>query len=89
MDEPGRLIPQVDGDGVRFRLHPAPPRGVHDARLAVDVVGRRRQAGLPFLEATREIFAAAGKMGAALRKKGITMPLSDLLIASPWPRPMP
>ncbi|MCU0275745.1 MAG: PIN domain-containing protein [Acidobacteria bacterium] len=38
--------------------------------------------GLPFLEATREIFATAGKMGAALRKKGITMPLSDLLIAA-------
>lgn len=38
--------------------------------------------GLPFLEATREIFAAAGKMGATLRKKGITMPVSDLLIAA-------
>jgi hypothetical protein len=38
--------------------------------------------GLPFLETTREIFALAGKMGAALRKKGITMPLSDLLIAA-------
>jgi len=38
--------------------------------------------GLPYLETSREIFAAAGKMGAALRKKGITMPLSDLLIAA-------
>jgi len=38
--------------------------------------------GLPFLETTREIFARAGKMGATLRKKGITMPLSDLLIAA-------
>jgi len=38
--------------------------------------------GLPYLEATREIFATAGKMGSTLRKKGITMPLSDLLIAS-------
>ena len=38
--------------------------------------------GLPYLEATREIFAAAGKMGAALRKKGITIPISDLLIAA-------
>ena len=38
--------------------------------------------GLPFLETTGEIFATAGKMGAALRKKGITMPLSDLLIAA-------
>ncbi len=38
--------------------------------------------GLPFLEATRESFAAAGKMGAALRKKGITVPVSDLLIAA-------
>ncbi len=38
--------------------------------------------GLPFLETTREIFATTGKMGAALRKKGITMPLSDLVIAA-------
>ena len=38
--------------------------------------------GLPYLEATREIFATAGKMGATLRKKGITMPISDLLIAA-------
>jgi predicted nucleic acid-binding protein len=38
--------------------------------------------GLPFLESTHEIFATAGKMGAALRKKGITMPISDLLIAA-------
>jgi len=38
--------------------------------------------GLPFLETTREIFAMTGKMGATLRKKGITLPLSDLLIAA-------
>ena len=38
--------------------------------------------GLPYLETTRDIFAMAGKMGAALRKKGITMPLSDMLIAA-------
>jgi len=38
--------------------------------------------GLPYLETTRQIFALAGKMGAALRKKGITMPISDLLIAA-------
>jgi predicted nucleic acid-binding protein len=38
--------------------------------------------GLPYLETTRDTFAMAGKMGATLRKKGITMPLSDLLIAA-------
>ena len=38
--------------------------------------------GLPFLETTRQVFAATGKMGATLRKKGITMPISDLLIAA-------
>ena len=38
--------------------------------------------GLPYLEATRETFATAGKMGATLRKKGITLPISDLLIAA-------
>lgn len=38
--------------------------------------------GLPYLETTRDVFAMAGKMGATLRKKGITLPLSDLLIAA-------
>lgn len=38
--------------------------------------------GLPWLEATREIFVAAGNMGAALRQKGIAAPLSALLIAA-------
>jgi len=38
--------------------------------------------GLPYLETTRDVFAMAGKMGATLRKKGITVPLSDLLIAA-------
>jgi len=38
--------------------------------------------GLPYLEATREIFATAGKMGATLHKKGITLPISDLLIVA-------
>jgi predicted nucleic acid-binding protein len=38
--------------------------------------------GLPWLETTRMIFTTAGKMGSALRKKGITLPLSDLLIAA-------
>lgn len=35
--------------------------------------------GLPWLETTRETFMAAGKMGAALRLKGIASPLPDLL----------
>lgn len=38
--------------------------------------------GLPFLETTRGIFDRAGKMGAALRRKGITVPLTDLVIAA-------
>lgn len=38
--------------------------------------------GLPWLEATRATFMAAGKMGATLRKKGVTVPLSDLLLAA-------
>ena len=38
--------------------------------------------GLPWLETTREVFAEAGKMGAALRRLGIAMPFSGLLIAA-------
>lgn len=36
--------------------------------------------GLPFLEAGREAFAAAGRMGAALRRRGEAAPLADLLL---------
>ncbi len=38
--------------------------------------------GLPCLESTTEMFSLAGTMGASLRKKGITLPLSDLLVAA-------
>jgi predicted nucleic acid-binding protein len=37
---------------------------------------------LPYLEMTRDIWAAAGEMSASLRGEGITIPLSDLIIAA-------
>lgn len=37
---------------------------------------------LPYLEMTRDIWEQAGKISAVLRKKGLTIPLSDLIIAS-------
>ena len=36
---------------------------------------------LPYLEITRDIWVAAGKMSASLRSTGIIIPLSDLIIA--------
>lgn len=36
--------------------------------------------GLPYLEATREVFAAAGQMGADLRQRDEAAPLTDLLL---------
>ena len=45
--------------------------------------------GLSFLEATRDIFATAGKMGATLHKKGITMPISDPADRRPGQDPCP
>lgn len=36
--------------------------------------------GLPYLEATRDVFAAAGQMGADLRRQGEDVPLADLLL---------
>ncbi len=36
--------------------------------------------GVPFLEAGREAFAAAGRMAAALRRRGEAAPLADLLL---------
>jgi predicted nucleic acid-binding protein len=37
---------------------------------------------LPYLEVTREIWETAGKMSASLRGAGVTIPLSDLIIAA-------
>jgi predicted nucleic acid-binding protein len=37
---------------------------------------------LPYLEMTRELWQTAGGLSAALRRKGITIPLSDLTIAA-------
>ena len=36
---------------------------------------------LPYLEITRDTWEAAGEISASLRVKGITIPLSDLIIA--------
>jgi predicted nucleic acid-binding protein len=38
--------------------------------------------GLKFLPGGRDAFLAAGRKGQTLRKKGITVPLSDVIIAS-------
>ena len=37
---------------------------------------------LPYLEVTREIWETAGKISASLRGAGVTLPLSDLIIAA-------
>ena len=37
---------------------------------------------LPFVEAKRKVWQHAGEASAALRKKGLTIPLSDIIIAS-------
>jgi hypothetical protein len=37
---------------------------------------------LPYLEVTREIWETAGKMSASLRGAGVTLPLSDLILAA-------
>ncbi|MCG6536448.1 MAG: PIN domain-containing protein [Syntrophales bacterium LBB04] len=37
---------------------------------------------LPYLEITKSVWEIAGDLSAALRKKGITIPLSDLVIAA-------
>ena len=43
---------------------------------------KQRLEKLPYLEITRDIWETAGKMSSALRGRGITLPLSDLIIAS-------
>jgi len=37
---------------------------------------------LPFLESTADTWMAAGEMGYMLRRKGITLPATDLLVAA-------
>ena len=37
---------------------------------------------LPYVEMTRETWKKAGEISASLRRKGITIPLSDLIVAS-------
>jgi len=37
---------------------------------------------LPYLETTRDIWVTAGEISASLRRKGIAIPLSDLIIAA-------
>ena len=39
-------------------------------------------AKLPYLEITRDIWVTAGEISASLRSAGITIPLSDLIIAA-------
>ena len=43
---------------------------------------RQNMNHLPYLEITREIWQKAGERSAALRRKGVTIPLSDLIIAT-------
>ncbi|HUU53115.1 MAG TPA: PIN domain-containing protein [Candidatus Bathyarchaeia archaeon] len=47
-----------------------------EAKLVKQSLGK-----LPYLEITRDIWEAAGAMSASLRSAGITIPLSDLIIA--------
>jgi predicted nucleic acid-binding protein len=43
---------------------------------------RENLEALPFLETSREIWQNAGELSAQLRRKGLTIPLSDLIIAA-------
>ena len=51
------------------------------ARKEADLV-KQSLGKLPYLEVTREIWETAGKMSASLRGAGVTIPLSDLIIAA-------
>ncbi len=55
-------------------------QGVKGAREAATV--RKSLEHLPFMETDREVWQMAGEMSASLRRRGRTIPLSDILIAS-------
>ncbi len=48
-----------------------------EARLVKESLNK-----LPYLEMTRDIWEKAGEISASLRRKGITIPLSDLIISA-------
>ncbi|MBN1104573.1 MAG: PIN domain-containing protein [Deltaproteobacteria bacterium] len=52
-------------------------RNVKEAQAVKEALGR-----LPCLEITREMWEKAGDLSASLRKRGKTIPLSDLVIAA-------
>ncbi len=55
-------------------------QGVRSPQEATRV--RSQFISLPYLEATRETWSDAGSLSAELRRKGVTLPLSDLVIAT-------
>jgi tRNA(fMet)-specific endonuclease VapC len=48
-----------------------------EARLVQQSLGK-----LPFLEMTRDDWQQAGELSSSLRRKGITLPLSDLIVGA-------
>jgi hypothetical protein len=55
-------------------------QGIRSPRKARLV--RSNLESLPFVEVRKKVWQHAGEMSARLRKKGLTIPLSDILIAS-------
>jgi predicted nucleic acid-binding protein len=55
-------------------------QGVKGAREAAMV--KKSLEPLTFMEISRKMWEIAGEMSASLRRKGLTIPLSDILIAS-------
>jgi predicted nucleic acid-binding protein len=55
-------------------------QGVKDPKEANLV--KQSMGKLPYLEMTRDIWVTAGETSASLRRTGITIPLSDLIIAA-------
>lgn len=55
-------------------------QGIRNSKEAARV--RRSLEALPYTETTRSAWQMAGEVSAALRRKGVTVPLSDLVIAA-------
>lgn len=53
-------------------------QGIRSARELLLV--KRSLESLPFIEIDKKVWQQAGEMSASLRKKGITIPLSDIII---------
>jgi predicted nucleic acid-binding protein len=79
----GQRLEQALADEVVYVCGPVLYELVQGAKSDEEQVSlTHAMAALPFLDVTEKLWIQAGKLAAALRREGKTIPLSDILIAA-------